>query len=75
MGVRIAESIAIVVIGDGLVGALFPARHAARWVRGPGPWQQAMRPFLEHPGLTRGLGVIQVAAGVAWVATLPPTAR
>lgn len=75
MQVRIMEIVAIVVIGDGVVGALFPARHAARWVHGPGPWRRAMRPFVEHPGLTRALGVVEVAGGVAWVATLPPSAR
>lgn len=75
MRVRIAESVAIVVIGDGVVGALFPARHAARWAQGPGPWRRAMRPFVEYPGLTRALGAVQVAAGVAWVTALPPAAR
>ena len=75
MRVQIAESVAIVVIGDGVVGALLPARHAARWVHGPGPWRQAMLPFVEHPGLTRVLGVVQVAAGLGWVATLPSAAR
>ena len=73
--VRIAESMAIVLIGDGVVGALFPARHAARWVHGPDLWQRAMLPFVERPGLTRVLGAVQVAACVGWVATLPPAAR
>lgn len=34
-----------------------------------------MLPFVEHPGLTRLLAVVQIAAGVGWVATLPPAAR
>lgn len=34
-----------------------------------------MRSFLECPGLIRALGVVQVAAGVVWVASLPPAAQ
>lgn len=72
MHVRIAESIALVTIGDGVLAALFPARHAARWRVGPSPLRRAMSVFEERPGLTRAVGAVQVAAGIAWVSTLPP---
>lgn len=75
MQVRIAESMAIITIGDGVIAALFPARHAARWMIGPGPVRRVMSTFVEHPGLTRAVGVAQVAAGIAWVAILPPAPR
>ena len=75
MHVRIAESIALVTIGDGVIAALFPARHAARWMIGPGPVRRVVSMFVEHPGLMRAVGVAQVAAGIAWVATLPPKPR
>ncbi|MFF0944183.1 hypothetical protein ACFYE2_08145 [Kocuria sp. CPCC 205300] len=71
MKTRIAESIAIMTIGDGVVAALFPSRHAARWQIGPVPVRRAVSVFVEHPGLMRAVGIAQVAAGVAWVAALP----
>lgn len=72
MPVRIAESIALVTIDDGVIAALFPARHAARWMIGPGPVRRVVSAFVEYPGLMRAVGVAQIAAGIAWVATLPP---
>lgn len=75
LSVRLAESVAIVTIGDGIVAALFPARHAARWVIGPAPLRRAMSVFVERPDLTRAIGVVQVAAGISWVAALPPAPR
>lgn len=72
---RVAEVATIVLIGDGVVGALFPARHARRWLRGPAPWRHVMRPFVEHPRLTRTVAVAEVVAGVGWVARLPPGPR
>ncbi|MFC4905034.1 hypothetical protein [Kocuria oceani] len=75
MQVRIAESIALVTIGDGVVAALFPARHAARWMIGPDPERRVMAKFLHHPGLMRAAGVVQVVAGIAWAAALPPKPR
>jgi hypothetical protein len=73
--VRIAESIALVTIGDGVIAALFPARHAARWMIGPAPVRRVVAMFVEHPGLMRAVGVAQVVAGIAWVAALPPKPR
>ena len=53
---------AIVAIGDGVVGVLFPVRHRSRLAeQGPEPWRRAMRVFTEHPGLTRALGVVEAA--------------
>lgn len=71
MNARLAEAAAIALIGDGVVGALFPARHAARWLRGPTPWLRAMRPFSEHPALTRASAVVELGVGVWWAARLP----
>ncbi|MEX5259753.1 hypothetical protein [Kocuria sp. CPCC 205263] len=73
--VRIAESVALVTIGDGVIATLFPARHATRWMIGPDSLGRVMSVFMEHPGLTRAVGVVQLAAGIAWVAALPPKPR
>lgn len=72
---RIAETVAIATIGDGVIATAFPARHAARWVFGPAPMRRVMLVFVEHPGLLRAVGVAQVVAGIVWVATLPPAPR
>jgi hypothetical protein len=72
--VRFAELAVIVLIGDGVVGALFPARHSRRWLSGPRVWQEAMRPFVDHPEMTRGAAVVEVVAGVWWAARLPARA-
>jgi hypothetical protein len=46
LGVLVAELWAIMVIGDGVVGALFPAQHTARWAQAPLP--QPWREFLQR---------------------------
>lgn len=74
MSVPLADAVAIVVIGDGVVGALFPSRHVARWMRGPAAWRAVMRPFADHPGLTRVVGVAEVGVGLWWAGRLPPRA-
>ena len=59
MRVLVTEFMAIVAIGDGIVGLLFPVRHTTRLAgQGPKPWRRAMRVFTKHPGLTRALGVV-----------------
>lgn len=69
MRVLITEFMAIVAIGDGIVGLLFPVRHTSRLAgQGPEPWRRAMRVLTKHPGLTRALGVVETAGGLAWVA-------
>ena len=75
MNARLAEAAAIALIGDGVVGALFPTRHAARSLRGPTPWQRAMRPFADHPGLTRASAAMELGVGVWWAARLPADAQ
>lgn len=62
-----AEAAAIGLIGDGVVGALIPARHARRWEVGPSWWKRLMHPFAARPQLTRVLAVAELAAGL-WVA-------
>lgn len=65
---RIAESVAIVLIGDGVVGLLQPGRHSRLWRTGPRPYRAAMEAFLRSPGMTRSLSAVQAAFGV-WLAS------
>ena len=62
----------MLVIGDGVVGALDPSRHVHRWRDGPAPWKRLMHGFLHRPGLTRALALAEVAAGAWYAHRLPP---
>jgi hypothetical protein len=64
----VVETVAIAMVGDGVVTLLQPRRHAGLWRTGPQPWRESMR-FLEHrPVLTAMLGGIEAAAGL-WLAS------
>lgn len=60
-----ADIIAIALIGDGVVGALTPARHAQRYEQGPAAWRDAMGWFVERPQLTRALALLELGSGLA----------
>ncbi len=64
---RLLESLAILMIGDGLLAAVQPRRHVLLWETGPRIWRNSLRLFLRHPGLTRVLGLVAVGLGV-WFA-------
>lgn len=65
---RIKESLAIVLIGDGVVALLDPDRHNRLWKRGPEPYRKAMEAFVQRPGLTRLLSALEIGLGV-WLAS------
>lgn len=69
--VCVAESLAMMAIGDGVLAAVFPVQHVERWVFGPKAWRAYLHWFSERPALTRVLGVAEVVGGIAWAATLP----
>ena len=60
-----ADVTAIVLIGDGVVGALTPVRHVRRYQRGPAAWRDAMGWFADRPQLTRALALLEFASGLA----------
>ena len=69
MDVRIVETLVMLEIGDGVLTALFPVEHYARWEAGP--FVPVIAWFRECPGLTRALGVAKVVGAVAFAASLP----
>ena len=71
MRTRLAETAAILLVGDGVIGALFPRRHTARWTEGPSLWRRAMEPFQESPGMTRAAALLEIVVGLWWAAKLP----
>ena len=72
MSTRLQEALAMITIGDGVIGTLFPARHTGRWLVGPRLWRRSMRIFVTHRRLTQTLALAEIAAGVWWAARLPP---
>lgn len=73
MKVVLAESVAMMAIGDGVLGVVFPVQHSTRWEFGPEPWRKCMRMWAEHPGLTRAVSALQIAAGLVLASRLPAT--
>lgn len=63
---RILWFLALILIGDGVVAAVMPQRHADRWSRGPAWYRRLMRPFADHPQATRALGLGEAAGAVWW---------
>ncbi|MHB1698727.1 MAG: hypothetical protein ACYCSN_01105 [Acidobacteriaceae bacterium] len=59
--------VAMALIGDGVMAILRPEYDAQAWNVGPPGWKRLMRLLRKHPGLTRCLGVVEVAGGV-WMA-------
>ena len=57
---------AMMLIGDGVMALVHPQRDALAWKAGPEAWQELMRKLHDHPGLTRAVGVAQIAGGIWW---------
>ena len=68
---RLSALLAMLAIGDGLIGALAPGRHMSRWSSGPAPYEALMRPFARHPQLTRAFAVAELAAATSYAMRLP----
>ncbi len=56
----------MVLIGDGVMAIVHPQKDAEAWKTGPMFWRNLMHELSERPGLTRAIGVAQIAAGVWW---------
>lgn len=65
---RLKESVAIVLIGDGVVALADPKRHARLWHSGPEVWQNLIKPFIDRPYLTQILAILQIGFGM-WLAS------
>lgn len=57
---------AMVLIGDGVMALIHPAKDAEAWSKGPRPWRNLMRTLADNPNLTRTIGAAQIAGGVIW---------
>lgn len=65
---RIAECAGLMMIGEGVLAALYPREYARFWAGGPAWWHAVIEPFVKNPELTRAVGVAEALAGY-WLAT------
>jgi hypothetical protein len=62
-----AETLAIVMIGDGVLSLAQPRRHVELWNAGPEPWRNVCSFFEQRPLLTMTVGAASIVAGL-WLA-------
>ena len=67
--VLIKETLAMVLIGDAVLGLARPRRHLARWQ--VGPWAPAMQWGRQRPTLTRALAAGELAIGLWYASRVP----
>ncbi len=60
---RAVQLVALVMIGDGVVGFLKPRWHSLLWDLGPEPYRKAMRHFAENPHTARWIYLAEVGLG------------
>ena len=60
---------AMLLIGDGMMGMIQPRRYTSEWNMGPRGWRNLMEFLNERPSLTRALGAMEVACGLALAAS------
>lgn len=64
---RVAETFAVLVIGDGVIEVISPRQHSRLWEAGPEAARKVARFFADNPNLMRTLGTAQVGLGL-WLA-------
>ena len=66
-GRRTLETVGLLMIGDGLLTALWPRRHMALWRDGPEGWRKAVQALEDRPAMTAAIGAAEAALGL-WLA-------
>jgi hypothetical protein len=61
---RILEVVAMMMIGDGMIGLIAPRRHVLLWDGGPRVWRKITESCVRHSRLTRTIGLISVLSGL-----------
>jgi hypothetical protein len=64
---RVAESVGMLMIGEGVLGLTRPEDHCRLWRGAHGWWSSVVEWFVEHPTIVRTLAVLEIAAGF-WLA-------
>ena len=61
---RLLQLVALVMIGDGVVGFFKPRWHSLLWDVGPAPYRDLMARFAEQPSTARLMYAGEVAVGI-----------
>jgi hypothetical protein len=64
---RLQETVAMALIGDGVLGVVAPVEHCRVWQAGPSWWRKMIEPFVKHPHVTRCLAAAELGLGI-WLA-------
>ena len=64
---RLSESAGMLMIGDGVLGLMYPREHCLLWRGGPQWWRDAANWFAAHPHVTRALAAVELMGGL-WLA-------
>ncbi len=60
---RMIQLVALVMVGDGVVGFFKPRWHSLLWDMGPKPYRNLMRHFAENPAAARWIYAAEVGLG------------
>ncbi len=60
---RIIQLVALLMIGDGVVGFVKPRWHSLLWDVGPKPYRDLMQHFAENPTAARFLYAAEIGVG------------
>ncbi len=60
---RLIQLVALIMVGDGVIGFFKPRWHSLLWDLGPKPYRDAMHDFAAHPEKARWIYAAEVVAG------------
>ena len=66
---RLLELAGLILIGDGLMGLIFPRRHSLLWHVGPELAKAVTEELADHPQTARAIYAAELALGVALAST------
>jgi hypothetical protein len=64
---HLKELLALLLIGEGVVGALYPEQYTRTWESGSGRWQKFIGWWADRPQLMRALCAAEAGVGL-WLA-------
>jgi hypothetical protein len=72
---RVIESVALFLIGDGVMGLITPRWHSRLWHFGPELTKSATRELAENPNTARAIYALETAIGIAIASFSTPENR
>ena len=67
---QLKEVAAMAVIGEGVVGILYPGRHLLIWQFGPRAYREFVGELVKHRALMRLMFAAEAGLGLWWAARL-----